>query len=245
MSTRPYLRSALLAGAFGLSLLTAACAPISAPAAALPAESRNTIVVTGTGNAYGAPDVGSIQIGVQTRNTDPKAAVDENSRQAQAILTALQALGIDAQDLQTSNFSVSAQQDYDPVTGQPQGTFTYVVDNTLTVTVRDLAKLGDVLSGAVGAGANTIYGISFSVSDAAQLEAEARNKAMADARVRAEALAKAAGVTLGAPITISEYVNSPVPGPVFRAEAANLASVPVQTGQMQVSLQVNVTYEIK
>lgn len=244
MFTRTPFRTLLLAGALGVSLLAAACAPVAVPAAGA-ADSRNTIVVTGSGNAYGAPDVAAIQIGVQTRSTDPKAAVDENTRQANAILEALKALGVDAKDLQTSNFSVAAQPDYDTA-GQPKGTYTYVVDNTLTVTVRDLAKLGDVLSGAVAAGANNIYGISFSVSDPAKLEAEARDKAMADAKARAEALAKAAGVTLGGPITISEVISAPpVPGPVFKTDAASLAAVPVQAGQMQVNLQVNVTYEIK
>ena len=245
MSTRLPLRSLLLAGALGLGLLSAACAPVAVPAAAT-TDNRNTISVTGSGLAYGAPDVASVQIGVQSRNTDPKAAVAENTQRASALNEALKALGIEAKDLQTSNFSVSAQQDYDPATGQPRGAFNYVVDNTLTVTVRDLGQLGDVLSQSVEAGANTIHAVSFSVSDPAKLEAEARAKAMADAKTRAEALAQAAGVTLGGPISINEYLSaSPLPGPVYRAEAASLAAVPVQTGQMQVSLQVSVTYEIR
>lgn len=245
MSTLRPFRSIAVAGALTLGLLSAACAPVAAPAASS-LDTRNTIVVTGTGNAYGTPDVASVQIGVQSRNTDPKAAVADNTQRANALLDALKALGIEAKDLQTSNFSVMAQQDYDPASGQPRGTYTYVVDNTLTVTVRDLGQLGDVLSQAVEAGANTIYGVSFSVSDPAQLEAEARAQAMADAKARAEALAQAAGVALGGPITISEYLSTPpVPGPVFRAEAAAASAVPVQTGQMQVSLQVSVTYEIR
>lgn len=240
MFTRSLFRNFLLAGALGVSLLAAACAPVAAPAA-----TPKTIIVSGSGDAYGTPDVAAIQIGVQTRDADPKAAVSANNAQAGAIQEALQALGVDAKDLQTSNFSVSAQQDYDPGTGQPKGTFTYVVDNTLTVTVRDLAKLGDVLSGAVGAGANNIYGITFSVSDPAQLQAQAREKAMADAKARAEALAKAAGVTLGGPLNISESWNTaPVPMVAFRADAA-ASAVPVQAGQLQVGIQVNVTYEIK
>lgn len=241
MFTRPLFRNLLLAGALGLSLLSAACAPVTAPAA----DNRRTIVVTGSGDAFGTPDVATLQIGVQTRNADPKAAVNANTAQANAIIEALKALGIDAKDLQTSNFSVSAQPDIDLATGQSKGTFTYVVDNTLTVTVRQIAKLGDVLSGAVAAGANNIYGISFNVSDPVQLQAQAREKAMADAKARAEALAKAAGVTLGAPTSISELSSpAPVPMVAYRA-AAESAAVPVQAGQLQVSLQVNVIYEIK
>lgn len=241
MRTRIAPRTVLLAGALGLSLLAAACAPASAPGV----EARKTISVTGSGSAYGAPDVAVIQIGVQTRSPNPKTAVDDNSRQAAAIQSAVQALGVEAKDLQTSNFSVSAQVDFD-ASGQPTGAMRYVVDNTLSVTVRDLARLGDVLGGAVAAGANNIYGISFSVSDPARLEAEARDRAMADARARAEALAKAAGVSLGGPLTIRESSSAPSYAmPVMRAEAAASAPVPVQAGQLQVELSVDVTYEIR
>lgn len=237
-------KSLLLAGALGMGLLSAACAPIASPAATEPL--RNTISVTGNGVAFGTPDVATVQIGVQSRNTDPAAAVDENTAKVGALVETLKGLGIAEEDMQTSNFSVSAQQDYDPATGQPRGTFTYVVDNTLTVTVRDLARLGEALSQAVSAGANTIYGVSFSVEDPAALEAEAREKAMADAKARAEALARAAGVTLGNPISISEYFSSPpVPYAVARDEVASAAPVPIQAGQLQVNLQVNVSYEIR
>lgn len=240
------LRHLLLTGVLGAGLLLTACAPLAAPASTAD-PARNTIAVTGSGSAYGAPDIATVQVGVQSRNADPKTAVNENTGRMNAIMDALKALGVEAKDLQTANFSVAAQQDYDPATGQARDTFTYVVDNTLTVTVRDLAKLGDALSGAVAAGANSIYGVSFSVSDRAKLEAEARTQAMADAKTRAEALAQAAGVTLGAPITISEYLSGPVPLQYaeLRSMAAADAAVPVATGQMQINLQVSVTYEIR
>lgn len=247
MLRSPSFRSLLLAGVAGLSLLAAACAPLTVPAQA-GEPTRNTLSVTGTGSAYGAPDIATLQIGVQSRNADPKAAVDENSARMNALTQTLTGLGLDAQDLQTANFSVSVQQDYDPVTGQPKSTFTYVVDNTLTVRVRDLARLGDVLGQAVGAGANSVYGVSFTVSEPARLEAEARERAMADARARAEALAQAAGVTLGDPITISEYLSGPQPllyADKLGIGGAGAAPVPVAAGQLEISLQVNVTYEIR
>ncbi len=246
MSPSFRLRNLLLTGVLGAGLLLTACAPAAAPAST-PDASRNTISVTGSGSAYGAPDIATVQVGVQSRNADPKVAVNESTGRMNAIMDAIQALGVEAKDLQTANFSVAAQQDYDPVTGQARATFTYVVDNTLTISVRDLAKLGDVLSSAVAAGANSIYGVSFSVSDRARLEAEARTQAMADAKARAEALAQAAGVTLGAPITISEYTSGPVPLQYADARlmAGADAAVPVATGQMQISLQVSVIYEIR
>jgi uncharacterized protein YggE len=165
-----------------------------------------------------------------------------------AITAALKAMGIADKDIQTTNFSVYGQQDYD-ANGQPTGTTTYFVDNTVSITVRDLTTLGAVLGQATAAGANSVYGISFGVSDQAALEAEARTKAMADAKARAEQLAAAAGVSLGEPMTISEYTYSaPIPYAVdsrmASADAVGGASVPVSGGQLQMTLQVNVTYII-
>jgi hypothetical protein len=246
MLTLKRFTSVVLAGVLGLSVLTACATPVATGGE--PGQTRNTIAVSGSGQAFGRPDLATIQIGVQTRDADAGRAVAQNNQQADAILAALKALGVEDKDLQTSNFSVNAQRDYDPATGQQRDTITYYVDNTLSVTVRDLNKLGEVLGKAVDAGANNVYGISFGVSDPAALEAEARAEAMADARARAEQLAQAAGVTLGSPITISESFNfaPPVPFAFDRAAAAEVAaSVPVATGQLQVSIQVSVAYEIR
>ena len=236
-------------GLAALTLMTAAACAAS-PAAAqtgTPADTPRTITVTGTGTAYGAPDVATIQIGVQTRGDDAGQAVSDNSTRMEALIAAIKGLGIDEKDLQTTNFSVNVQQDYDPQTGQPLETIHYQVDNTLNVTVRDTNKLGDVLTGAVDAGANTIYGVNFSVADPAALEGQARDLAVADARTRAEQLAAAAGVTLDVPLTISEYASQSQPIYYARdlAESAAGAAVPVQTGQIQMDLQVSITYTIK
>ncbi|MCR4405583.1 MAG: SIMPL domain-containing protein [Anaerolineae bacterium] len=219
---------------------------------AIPSTANNeepqphTITVNGNGVAYGTPDIATAQIGVQVRDQDPVKAVDNSTDKMHAIMAALKELGIEEKDIQTTNFSVYAQQDYDPKTGQPKDTFTYVADNTLTVTIRDLSKVGQALGEAVKAGANNIYGVSFSVDDPAKLEAEARDKAMADAKVRAEQLAKAAGVTLDVPMNITEYISGPV-YPVMREAAVRMGGgeVPVSSGQIQISLQVSVTYIIK
>ncbi len=245
MTRKTKLVSIILAALVGLFALSACGAPVVNGGNPPPA---NTIAVSGNGVAFGTPDIAVASIGVQTRNANPGAAVSENTDKMTGIIDALKALGIDAKDIQTTNFSVYAQQNYD-TNGQPTD-ITYVADNTVTITVRDLNKVGEALGKAVAAGANNIYGVNFSVSDQSKLEAEARDKAMADAKARAEQLAKAAGVTLGAPMTISEYTSAP---PVtYAADVKGLglgggsgAPVPVSTGQIQVNLQVSVTYEIK
>jgi len=237
-----YVLSALA----GLALLAGCAAPV-AQAQQATTPTPHTITVTGSGVAYGAPDIAVAQIGVQSRSPEPAAALDDANAKMTAIMAALKELGIADKDIQTSNFSVYAQNDVDPQTGQPKGTFTYTVENTVSITMRDLTKVGQVLSQVVAAGANNIYGVSYTVSDQSKLEAEARDKAMADAKARAEQLAKAAGVSLDQPTTISEFTNGPQP--LVRMDVAQGAavakSVPVASGQIQVNLQVNVTYLIK
>ncbi len=237
-----YVLSALA----GLALLAGCAAPV-AQAQQATTPTPHTITVTGNGVAYGPPDIAVAQIGVQSRNAEPAAALDDANAKMTAILAALKGLGVADKDIQTSNFSISVQNDVEPTTGQSKGTFTYVVDNTVSVTMRDLTKVGDVLGKVVAAGANNIYGVSYTVSDQSKLEAAARDMAMADAKARAEQLAKLAGVTLDQPMTISEYSNGPQP--LMRAAIAPSAAagqaVPVSSGQIQVNLQVNVTYIIQ
>jgi hypothetical protein len=253
-------KALLLTGVLSLGLLTACGAPTAsgtvttsndsalfARAAGEAGSAQNAIYVTGTGTVYAAPDMATIQIGVQGRNSDPKTAVSDTNQRMNAILATLKELGIEDKDLRTTNISLSAQADYDPVTGQPKGTYTFVSENTLSVTVRDLGKIGDALGRAVDAGANNIYGVSFGVSDPARLEADARAQAMADAKSRADQLAGAAGVGVGAPISISESVYTPQPQAYLMEGArlaADVASVPVSSGQLQITVQVNVTYAI-
>ena len=137
---------------------------------------------------------------------------------------------------------------------QPDGTLSetreYVITNTLTVTFRDLSKVGEALQAAIGAGANQVSNINFSVEDTAKLSAEARDKAMADAQARAEQLAKAVGASIDRAYSVSEsYAFVPQARALnyglggAAAEAA--APVPVQTGQIMVEVDVSVTYLIK
>jgi uncharacterized protein YggE len=238
--------SILLLAAIGMLALSACAAPAADAADGIPADTPHTISVTGSGTAYSAPDTATAQVGVQTRDADPAKAVSANTEKMQGIIAALKAQGIDEKDIQTTNFSVSAQQEYDPQ-GQPNGKITFVVDNMVSITVRDISKVGPVLSAVVDAGANNIFGVSFSSADQTGLEAQARDKAMADARARADQLAKAAGVSIDTVLSISENISGgPIPFYAARdSGAAAGAPVPVQGGQIQVQIQVSVVYIIK
>ena len=235
----------LLVSVLVLALVLSAC---SGSVASEPQAVSRNLTVTGTGKVYLQPDVAYIYIGVHTEDADISQAVANNNSQAQAVTNALKDFGVDANDIQTSNFSIWPSQQYDPQTGQQTGT-NYMVDNSVYVTVRDLDKVGDVLDATVQAGANNISGIQFDVADKSAALSQARKSAVEDAEAKAQELASAAGVSLGAVQTISESTSSaPIPMYDMRAAApmaAEAASVPIQAGQMLLTIDVNIVYEIK
>jgi uncharacterized protein YggE len=207
------------------------------------------ITVVGTGTASGSPDVANVSLGVQTQNASVEQAVKDNQDKMNAVLAQLKALGIPDSDIQTSNYSIYTQQPAPPPapgaeTSTPPQVF-YVVNNQVEVKVRDLSKLSAVLDQSVTAGANNINGVSFSVSDPSKLEADARAKAVADAQTRAQDLAQLEGVTLGNVISVSDVFNNP--GPIYAAPmaAAGGGGTPIQTGQLDVTVNIVVVYGIK
>ena len=205
-----------------------------------------TLTVTGSADSILTPDIAYIYIGVHTENADAKAAISTNNTDSQKVINALKAAGIADKDLRTTNFSVYPNQQFGP-NGESKGT-TYVVDNTVYVTVRDLTKMGDVLDAAAAAGANSISGIQFDVADKNTALSEARKNAIANARQLAQETAQAAGVNLG-PIQSINYSSSSQPIPMFAAKggaALNAASsVPVNPGQLTLSVEVTIVYEIQ
>jgi len=218
----------------------------TALAQASPTETPRTINVTGNGKAYLTPDIAYINIGVHTENKDAAEAVGSNNTQSQKVADALKKFNIDPKDIQTTNFSIYPQQQMDP-SGKVTGV-TYVVDNTVFVTLRDISKLGDVIGAAVDAGANSINSIQFDAADRSKALSEARKAAVADALAQAKELASAAGVTLGDIQTINSYGSQPMPmydvKGVGGAAAAG-APVPVSPGQLVLTLDVNVVFEIR
>src|SRR5512136_3226013 len=143
-----------------------------------------TINVTGNAQVILAPDIAYISIGVHSEAKNAKEAVASNNSQTQAVIDAIKAQGVDAKDIQTTNFSVYQQEKYAP-TGEDLGSF-FMTDNTVYVTMRDITKIGDILDAAISAGANNIYGITFDVKDKEAALATGRDQAMADAQTQAE-----------------------------------------------------------
>ena len=205
-----------------------------------------TISVNGDGSVLVEPDAASISLGVSTVQSSLAEAQAQAETQIQAVLASLKAAGIDDKDIQTSNYSVSLIQNYDQ-NGMPGEITGYQVNNQLSVTVRDLDKLGDILQSAITAGANTVYGINFIVTDSSAAQSQARTAAVADATKKAQELANAAGGTLGAVLSISESSSQPSMPVEYAAGAATDAaakSVSISGGTNAVTVSVSMTFEM-
>ena len=191
------------------------------------------ISVTGEANVSVAPDQAQIDGGVTS---------DANNAAMGKVLLALKGAGIEEKDYQTSRLSLQPQ--YAQNRAAPSPFVGYRASNRVTVRIRDVAKVANVIDVLVGAGANEIGGINFSVTQASKHLDEAREKAIADARRKAEIYAKAAGVTLGEPISISEE-GAPVPLYRGKMAAPMAAGAPVAQGEERLSVTVSVSWAIK
>jgi uncharacterized protein YggE len=156
-----------------LSIALTACGPSTITVQ--PQPPQRTITVTGTGMVTLTPDIAYINIGVHSQDASASVALTDNSTKAQAIIEVIKAAGVAEKDIQTTNFSIYPQQQYDN-NGNMTGIL-YVVENTVYVTVRDLSTLGSLLDATVRAGANTINSISFDLADKTAALSQARSTA--------------------------------------------------------------------
>jgi uncharacterized protein YggE len=209
----------------------------------VPSGSPAVVTVLGHGSVTLTPDIATVTIGVQVTKPTLPEAQSEATAQMTAVLEAIKAAGIDEKDIQTAYYSVNVLQNYDN-TGTPTDVIGYQVSNQVNVIVRDIDKVGQLLEDVVAAGANSIYGITFGVSDPSDAQSQARAAAVADAKKRAEELAQAAGLSLGRVLSISEGVSQPIPYYDSGQFAGGKAGAPVQFGTTEVTVDVQVTYEL-
>jgi uncharacterized protein YggE len=218
-------------------LVVAAFAGIGRPEAARgETATPDTVTTLGHGVITIAPDEATVTSGVHTQAATAKAALDENARLMNAVIAALKAAG--GKELQTQQVSLYPQT-------SPQGEVTaYVADNTVSAKAK-IAGAGALIDAAVGAGANTVNGPSLSVSDRDARYRDALGKAVADARLKAEALAKAGGFGVGPVSSVTEQGGGG-PTPVFQATAALAKdSTPIEPGTQDVTADVTVTFRIR
>jgi uncharacterized protein YggE len=200
------------------------------------------ISVTGEATVSVAPDLAQIDGGVTSEAKTAREASDANNAAMGRVLLALKGAGIEEKDFQTSRLSLQPQSA--PNRTGPSAIVGYRASNRVTIRLRDVTKVANVIDTLVGAGANDIGGINFMVSAASKLLDEAREQAIADARRKAEIYAKAAGVALGAPLSISEE-GAPGPMPYRKMAAGMAASAPVAQGEETLRVTVSVSWAIK
>ena len=221
-----------------------AAGTLFAAAARAETDQPSFIAVTGEAHISVAPDLAQIEGGVTSDGKTAREASDANNAAMGKVLLALKGGGIDEKDYQTSRLSLQPQNSV-ARPGAPSTVVGYRASNRVTIQLRDVTKLARVIDTLVAAGANDIGGINFMVSQASKLLDDAREQAIADARRKAEIYAKAAGVTLGAPLSISEEGSGQ---PMFRARmAAPMAAAPppVALGEETLSISVGVSWAIK
>jgi uncharacterized protein YggE len=202
------------------------------------------ITATGTGKVAASPDEADMSFGVSRTSSSAKDALAQVSSIAAKITSALVKAGIAGVDIQTASLNVYPSYDNSPkpaITG-------YQASLTVEAKVRDITTLGDVISAANGAGADNINGPTFTISEDSTYRPAAIDKAVADARKSAEAMAKAAGKSVGDVISISETSVS-TPGPLFDSAVASGKAagvpVPISPGQLDVTANVTVVFALK
>jgi uncharacterized protein len=215
---------------------------LAAPALAQTAPPA-TISVSGEATVSVAPDLAQIDGGVTSEAKTAREASDANNAAMGKVLLALKGAGIEEKDYQTSRLSLQPENAPNRA-GGPMAIVGYRASNRVTVRLRDVAKLANLIDTMVSAGANDIGGINFTVSNASKLLDDAREQAVADARRKAEIYAKAAGVTLGAPLAISEE-GAPGPIPYRKMAVGMAASAPVAPGEETLRVTVSVSWAIK
>lgn len=242
MKRRVSLNTALLLSLVLLLVLAlTGCAPtiVSAPAE----DQLGTVSASGTGTASATPDEATMSFGVTKQSKDAKAALDAASKTAEDIGAAVKKAGVDDKDIQTQNVSVF------PITGQDGSDITgYQATLSVTVKVRELGDLSEVIAAATNAGADTVSGPTFGVADDTEYRGQAIDKAVADARKSAEAMAKAAGKSVGEVVRISSLEPPFGPMPLGAAESSAkdvVASVPIEPGQLDITANVTVVFELK
>ena len=207
-------------------------------------EPPRQITVQGAAQADAVPDLATVTAGVEIRAGTAADALAANSAAMTAIFAAIDAAGIERRDVQTSQLGLNPVfEPYREGSEAPPAIVAYEASNLVTVRVRAIDSLGNVIDALARAGANRLQGVSFEVAEPKPHLDRAREQAVADARARAELDARAAGVGLGPVVSIREAVD--MPGPIMMRAEADSAAPPIAAGTVSLSAQVEIVYRIE
>lgn len=207
-------------------------------------QKSTTFDVTGEGKATIKPDIASITAGIQVQSSSVKGAQDQINSVINKVSEAIKQAGVDAKDIQTSGYNIYPSYDYTSGTQRVTG---YNANTNLLVKIRNLDNVNEVIDAATASGANQVSGLSFSVDDKTKVEAQARQKAVEEAKKKAEGAAKIAGFKLGRIINYSENFQGgirPVPIMMETTKAVGAPATQVEPGSSEIKISVTLSYEI-
>lgn len=208
-------------------------------------QKSTTFDVSGEGKVTIKPDIASVSVGIQSSGSSVKAVQDQINSSINKISEAVKGLGIDSKDIQTTNYNINPEYDF----SAGQRIKGYTASTNLYIKVRQIDKVNQVIDAATSNGANQVYGINFEVDDKSTAQNEARQKAVADARKKAEDAAKIAGFRLGRIVNYSENLGGfGGPVPLMRATAADSAvsnpPTQVEPGSTDITVNVTLSFDI-
>ncbi len=230
----------------GLFLIVAGKAVWRQSAALAPAR---TITISAEGKATIAPDLATFSFSVVSQGADPVKLQNDNNAKVNTAIDFVKSQGVEAKDIKTSNYNLSPNYRWDPKTGR-NSIDGYTLDQTVTVKVRDLSKVGIILGALPSKGINQLGGVNFSIDDQDKFLNQAREEAFTKARAKAQAMAKYSGVHIGRVVSFNES-NGGYPGPIYYAKdmavggGGALPPTPtIEPGSQEVTVNVSVVYEI-
>ena len=202
-----------------------------------------TVSFTGEGKVKTEPDTAKVDIGLTTEGKDTITVQNENSSKMNAVIKFLKEKGIGEADIKTSNYSLSPKYEYSKGKSSLVG---YILNQNLTVTVRNLDKIGEILDGAVSSGANRIDSVSLFVDKPEELKNKAREEAVKAAKEKAMLTSKTAGFRLGRLVNFTEgFFGEP---PIFFEALAKGGAAPapqIEPGSQEIKINVTLTYLLK
>lgn len=209
-------------------------------------QKTDTFTVTGEGKVFIKPDIATTTVGVQVNGPTVKQAQQDLNTKINQVSSAVKKVGIADKDIQTTNYSIYPTYNYQNGSQRITG---YSASTQLTIKARDIDKINDVIDAATAAGANTVGGVTFDVDDKTVAQNEARQRAVAEAKTKAEAAAKAAGFRLGKIVNYSESFGGfggPIPM-MAKAEGAapDRAPTQIEPGSSQIFVSVSLSFELQ
>ncbi len=211
-----------------------------------PAE-RQVISFNGTGKVVGTPDIATVDMGMTTQDANVQNALKKNNEKMNALIATLKTVGVLPADIKTSRFNVYPNYDY---SSSRQTIIGYTADQGVTVKVRKLDAVSQVLDAAASAGANQVSGLNFTIDNPETLQTSAREKAIADATAKAATLSKELGIKFSKVVNFSESNNGYAPMPYLSYAKDSMgssasAAPSIETGSLDVTSNVTLTFEMQ